>query len=136
MTQQDLRMQVDREKELKNQLNTQVQKEQTEVRAEKAALGRFKKAERLVEVVEATLGAEDQLRVYLSLEDLQKMEQMIIQTMQEHRAEMEASPLHMLMVECAKDIEEFAWVLSEGVAVRSASSESIQSFSEDEPAGA
>ena len=45
---------------------------------------------------------------------------------------MEASPLHMLMVECAKDIEEFAWVLSEGVAIRSASSESIQSVSDEE----
>ena len=47
---------------------------------------------------------------------------------------MEALPLHMLMVECAKDIDEFVWVLNEGVAVRSASSESIQSISKDEPA--
>ena len=51
--------------------------------------------------------------------------------MQEHLAKIDASPVHMLMVECAKDIEEFAWVLSEGVAVRSASLESIlQSISE------
>ena len=86
--------------------------------------------------MEASLGIEEELRVYVSLDYLQKMEEMIIQRMQEHRTEMELSPLHMLMVECAKDIEEFAWVFSEGVTVRSASFESIQSISEDEPTGA
>ena len=79
----------------------------------------------LVEAIEASLGTEEELKVYLSLDDLHKIDMMIIQMMQGHKVEMEASPLHMLMVECAKDIEEFAWVLSEGVAVRSASSESI-----------
>lgn len=86
--------------------------------------------------MEAILRTEEELMIYLSLDDLRKMEEMIIQTMQEHKVELEASPLHMvMMIECAnKDIEEFPWVLSEGMTVRSVSSKSVQSISDDEPA--
>ena len=61
-----------------------------------------------MKVVERSLDIKEDLRLYLSVDDLRRLEEMISQTMQEHKAELEALPLHMLMEECAKDIKEFA----------------------------
>ena len=140
-------MQLDREKELNGQLKEQVLKEQKAAKAKKMPLRKFKKLFRvlntqaehlatngfLVGTLEKSLDTEKKLRVYLSLDNLRKMEELIVQTMQEHKAELEASPLHMLMVECTKDIEEFSWVLNDGVAIKSTSFKSIQSIFDDEP---
>ena len=101
------------------------------MKAQRASLHRFRKLNNqedclatngfVMEAKEGSLGTEEKLIVYISSDHLRRMEEMIIQTMQKHKAYLKASSLHMLMVECAKDIEEFAWVLSDGVAIRSAS---------------
>ena len=58
--------------------------------------------------MKASLSTEDELWAYLSLNNLKRMEDMIVQMMQEKKVELEASPLHMLMIECTKNVEDFA----------------------------
>ena len=97
--QQDFLMQVDREKTLNNQLKEQVLKEQRAAKAHKMSLKKFKKLFRalntqverlvangfLVDIVEKILDTEEELKVYLFLDDLRKMEEMIVKTMPEHK---------------------------------------------------